>query len=83
VAEFTREDTLAKVVEVVINKLGVEKEVILKSNSFQELGADSLDMVEILMKLEEQFGIEINDKDAEKLSSLDQAINYIHDLRKK
>ena len=82
-AEFDRQDTLNKVVDIVVKKLSIEKETVLKSSSFEELGADSLDMVEIVMKLEEQFAIEINDEDAEKLSSLEQVVDYINKLRKK
>lgn len=82
-AVFGKDDTYNKVVEIVVQKLSVDKDAVIKSKSFQDLGADSLDMVEIVMKLEEQFGIEINDEDAEKLSSLEQVVDYIHDLRKK
>lgn len=82
-AVFEREDTREKVIDIVAQKLNVDKDVVIKSNSFEDLGADSLDMVEIVMKLEEQFGIEINDEDAEKLSNLQEVVTYIHDLRKK
>ena len=82
-AAFTKEDTLHKVVDIVAQKLSIDKETVLKNGSFEDLGADSLDMVEIVMKLEEVFGIEINDEDAEKLSSLNEVVNYINDLRKK
>jgi len=80
---FDREDTCNKVVEIVAKKLNVDKKVVAKSSSFQDLGADSLDMVEIIMKLEEQFSIEINDEDAEKLSDLNQVVDYVQGLRKK
>lgn len=82
-AEFTKEDIRNKVVDIVSKKLSINKETVTKSTSFEDLGADSLDMVEIIMKLEEVFSIEIDDEDAEKLSSLDQVITYIEGLRKK
>lgn len=78
-----RQDTYNKVVTLVSHKLNVDKSAVEKAHSFQELGADSLDMVEIIMKLEEDFGIEINDSDAEKLTSVDQVVDYIHTLRMK
>jgi len=83
VLNFTKEDTQNKIVDIVAKKLDVEKELVVKSSSFEDLGADSLDMVEIIMKLEEQFGIEINDDDAEKLSNLPKVVDYIDNLRKK
>ena len=81
--EFSKEDTRNKIVDIVAKKLDIDKNVVLQSSSFEDMGADSLDMVEIIMKLEEQFGIEINDDDAEKLTSLDQVVEYIGNLRKK
>lgn len=82
-AEFDKQDIQNKIVDIVAKKISVDKDVVLKSKSFEELGADSLDMVEIVMKLEEQFEIEINDEDAEKLTSLDQVVEYIYNLRNK
>lgn len=81
-AEFSQEEISNKVIDIVSKKLGIEKQIVIDSSSFEDLGADSLDMVEIIMKLEEVFSIEINDEDAEKLSSLDQVVNYIQVLRK-
>jgi acyl carrier protein len=83
VAEFDKQDIQNKIVDIVAKKVSVDKDAVLKSKSFEELGADSLDMVEIVMKLEEQFEIEINDEDAEKLTSLDQVVEYIYNLRNK
>jgi len=82
-AVFEKEDIRNKVVKIVTDKLSVEKETVEKSGSFQDLGADSLDMVDIIMKLEEQFSIEINDEDAEKLSSLNEVVDYIYGIKKK
>jgi len=83
VTEFSKEDTRNKIVDIVAKKLDIDKDVVLQSSSFEDMGAYSLDMVEIIMKLEEQFGIEINDDDAEKLTSLNQVVEYIGNLRKK
>jgi len=80
-AQIDRQDTYNKVVALVAQKLNVDKAAVEHARSFQDLGADSLDMVEIVMKLEEDFGIEINDADAEKLTSVDQVVDYIHALR--
>ena len=70
--------TLDKVKEVVIDKLGVEDEKIVSSASFvDDLGADSLDTVELIMQLEEEFGIEIPDEDAETITTVQAAVDYI------
>jgi len=78
-----RQDTYDRVVALVAQKLQVDKSAVIGAKSFQELGADSLDMVEIIMKLEEEFEIEINDADAEKLTNLNEVVDYIHALRTK
>lgn len=78
-----RQETYAKIVDIVSKKLNVDKAAVERAHSFSELGADSLDMVEIVMKLEEDFGVEINDEDAEKLTNLNQVVDYIHHLRSK
>ena len=70
--------TLDKVKEVIIDKLGVEEDKIESSSSFvDDLGADSLDTVELIMQLEEEFGIEIPDEDAEKMTTVQSAVDYI------
>jgi acyl carrier protein len=70
--------TLDKVKEVVIDKLGVEEDKIISSASFvDDLGADSLDTVELIMQLEEEFGIEIPDEDAETITTVQAAVDYI------
>ena len=67
-----------KVKEIIIDKLGVETKIITKDAKFiDDLGADSLDTVELIMQFEEEFGIEIPDDDAEGLLSVGQAIDYI------
>ena len=70
--------TFDKVKEVIVDKLGVEEDKIETSSSFvDDLGADSLDTVELIMQLEEEFGIEIPDESAEKMTTVQQAVDYI------
>lgn len=70
--------TFDKVKEVIIDKLGVEADKIDMEASFvDDLGADSLDTVELIMELEEEFGIEIPDEDAEKMTTVGAAVEYI------
>ena len=70
--------TFDKVKEVVIDKLGVEDDKIVSEASFvDDLGADSLDTVELIMQLEEEFGIEIPDEDAEAITTVQAAVDYI------
>ena len=70
--------TLDKVKEVIIDKLGVEEDKIVPEASFvDDLGADSLDTVELIMQLEEEFGIEITDEDAEKMTTVKSVVDYI------
>lgn len=67
-----------KVKHIIVEQLGVDEEEVKPEASFvDDLGADSLDVVELVMALEEEFGLEINDEDAEKLVSVQQAIQYI------
>jgi len=70
--------TYDKVKEIIIDKLGVEEEKIASDASFvDDLGADSLDTVELIMQLEEEFGIEIPDDDAEKITTVQLAVDYL------
>ncbi len=67
-----------KVKHIIVEQLGVDEEEVKASASFvDDLGADSLDVVELVMALEEEFGLEISDEDAEKLLSVKQAVDYI------
>jgi acyl carrier protein len=71
-------ETLDKVKEIVMDKLGVEESQITETAHFMDdLGADSLDTVELIMQLEEEFGIEIPDEDAEKITTVGAAVEYI------
>ena len=68
----------AKVREIIINELGVEPEKVTPEASFvEDLGADSLDTVELVMAFEEAFGVEIPDDAAEKITTVKDAIDYI------
>ncbi len=67
-----------KVKKVVAEKLSVEPEEVVPEASFvDDLGADSLDLVELIMAMEEAFDIEISDEEAEKLQTVKDAVNYI------
>ena len=68
----------AKVKEIIINELGVDPEKVTHEASFvEDLGADSLDTVELVMAFEEEFGVDIPDEDAEKMRTVGDAITYI------
>ncbi|MEO5509887.1 MAG: acyl carrier protein [Longimicrobiales bacterium] len=70
----------SKVKEIIINELGVEPEKVTNEASFvDDLGADSLDTVELVMAFEEEFGIEIPDEDAEQLQTVGDAIRYMNE----
>ena len=67
-----------KVKEIVIDKLGVDdSKITMEAKFIDDLGADSLDTVELIMQFEEEFGIEIPDEEAEELLSVGQAVDYI------
>ena len=74
------ESTEAKVKEIIVNELGVEPEKVTPEASFvEDLGADSLDTVELVMAFEEEFGLEIPDEDAEGLQTVGHAIRYLEE----
>ena len=74
--------TFNKVKEVIIDKLGVEEDTIKTEAHFvNDLGADSLDTVELIMEFEEEFGIEIPDEDAENITTVGSAVNYIEKVQ--
>ncbi|WP_167628958.1 acyl carrier protein [Listeria valentina] len=75
---MTEQEVLEKVTEIVVDRLGVEgSKVTLEASFKDDLGADSLDVVELVMELEDQFDMEISDDDAEKLSTVGDAVKYI------
>jgi acyl carrier protein len=70
--------TLERVKKVVVDKLNVtESEVTEEASFIDDLGADSLDVVELVMGFEEEFGVQIPDEDAEKIQTVKQAVEYI------
>ncbi len=77
------QDLESKVREIIVNELGVEPEKVTPEASFvEDLGADSLDTVELVMAFEEAFEIEIPDEDAEKIQTVGHAVKYIEEKQK-
>ncbi|MCM3214781.1 acyl carrier protein [Niallia taxi] len=71
-------DVLERVTKIVVDRLGVEESEVKPEASFKDdLGADSLDVVELVMELEDEFDMEISDDDAEKIATVGDAVNYI------
>lgn len=66
-----------KVKSIVVDQLGVDEEDVTLETSFEELNADSLDIVELIMALEEEFDLDIPDEEAEKIRTVGDAVNYI------
>jgi acyl carrier protein len=70
----------SKVTDIIVKKLGVEKSQITDEASFtKDLGADSLDTVELIMEFEKEFNITIEDNDAEKIQTVGQVISYLEE----
>ena len=77
---MSSEDIFEKVKEIIVEQLGVaDTAVTLEASFIDDLGADSLDIVELIMALEEEFDIEIPDADAEKVLSVGDVVDYIKD----
>lgn len=73
-----RDEILEKIREITVDRLGVEENDVTPEASFREdLEADSLDLVELIMELEEQFGMEIPDEEAEKITTVEQSVEYV------
>jgi acyl carrier protein len=71
-----------KVKDIIVEQLGVNPEQVTENASFiEDLGADSLDTVELVMAFEEEFGVEVPDEDAEKLQAVGDVVKYIEDKR--
>ena len=73
-----REEILNKIQEITADRLGVDESDVTPDASFREdLEADSLDLVELIMELEEQFEMEIPDEEAEKITTVEEAVDYV------
>ena len=71
-------NTLKKISQMVTERFGVDEEKVTRELTFQEdLGADSLDVVELIMEMEDVFNIQISDEDAEKIGTIGDAVDYI------
>ena len=71
-----------EMIDIIVEQLSVEKEKVVPNASFvDDLGADSLDLVELIMAMEEGFDIEIPDEDAEKITTVQDAIDYVKKLK--
>ena len=76
--EASRAEIYDRVKEVLVEQLGVDEGDVNEKASFQEdLDADSLDLVELIMELEDQFGVKISDEDAQGIQTVGQAVDYI------
>lgn len=78
---FDRSDTYTKVVAIIAQALNLDKNEVGESKSFDELGADSLDRLEMIMRFEETFGIDISDDQEADIKTVQQAVDIIHSLR--
>lgn len=77
------QEILGKVKEMVASQLGKsEDEVVLEASFIEDLGADSLDLVELIMSMEDEYGLEISDEDAEKIITVKDAVNFIVERKK-
>ena len=75
---MNREEALERVSGILVEQLGVDEEQVTEDASFQgDLDADSLDLVELIMELEDQFGLKISDEDAQQISTVGQAVDYV------
>ena len=82
-AEFDKQNTFDAVAQIIATKLSIDKSTIKSESTLKDLGADSLDLVEIIMKLEEQFGIEIDDAKAESFKNVSDVVEYVQSIRTK
>ncbi|MGZ3637491.1 MAG: acyl carrier protein [Ktedonobacterales bacterium] len=79
-SSVSKDDILAKLKPLIADQLGVDEAEVKEDASFTEdLNADSLDLVELIMSLEEQFKLQISDEDAEKITTVGEAVEYIQE----
>ncbi|GAB4458752.1 MAG: acyl carrier protein [Anaerolineae bacterium] len=77
---MTKDEVFEKVKAIIIEQLGADEEAIVMEANFREdLEADSLDLVELIMAFEEEFGGEISDDEAQKITTVGEAVNYLYD----
>jgi acyl carrier protein len=75
---MNRDEALERVRGILVEQLGVDEEQVTEDASFQaDLDADSLDLVELIMELEDQFGLKISDEDAQQIVTVGQAVDYV------
>ena len=75
--------TFERLKKIIVEQLGVEESDVTPEAAFvEDLNADSLDLVELIMSLEEEFGMEISDEDAEKIQKVSDAVEYIEEHQK-
>lgn len=77
VAVLDEQSILEKVKAIIVEQLGVNEEEVTLKTTFEDLNADSLDIVELIMALEEEFDLEIPDEDAEKILKVGEVVDYI------
>lgn len=76
---MSEDTTLERISTMIIERFGVDAEKVSRDLTFQEdLGADSLDVVELIMEMEDVFSIQISDEDAEKITTIGDAVDYIN-----
>nr|WP_051910505.1 acyl carrier protein [Carnobacterium pleistocenium] len=80
VCVLSTNETFEKIKKIIVERFGIDEEKVTKELTFKEdLGADSLDVVELVMELEDVFGTEISDEDAEQINTVGNAVAYIED----
>jgi acyl carrier protein len=80
VASMSKDEILTKLKPLIAEQLGVDESEVKEDASFtDDLNADSLDLVELIMSLEEQFKLQISDEDAEKITTVGEAVDYIYE----
>ena len=72
----------SKMIDIIVEQLSVDRDTVVPGASFvDDLGADSLDLVELIMAMEEEFDVEIPDEEAEKITTVQDAINFVNKLQ--